>query len=166
MTISAQVERENVPSYSCCPVQALSRLDDAHLHGILSLVFQMLTSSRITFIDTPAIMFCQLSGHLFVLQTDTLKELSQYTMVFNYEYLLLYLGRRNEQDDITCSFCLEHNSIVSMTILSGTNIVSPLQVKMVRKFRNLFQAQATEILLLLCSILYPFFKIFYFINFQ
>lgn len=58
MTISAQVERENVPSYSCCPVQALSRLDDAHLHGILSLVFQMLTSSRITFIDTPAIMFC------------------------------------------------------------------------------------------------------------
>lgn len=58
MTVSAQVERENVPSYSCCPVQALSRLDDALLHGILSLVFQMLTSSRITFIDTPAIMFC------------------------------------------------------------------------------------------------------------
>lgn len=57
MTVSAQIQRENLPSYSCCPVQALSRLDDALLHGILSLLFQMLNSSRVNFIDTPAIMF-------------------------------------------------------------------------------------------------------------
>ena len=57
MTVSAHVERENLPSYSCYPVQAFSRLDDALLHGILSLLFEMLNSPRVTFIDTPAIMF-------------------------------------------------------------------------------------------------------------
>ena len=62
MTVLAQAERENLPSYSCYPVQAFSRLDDALLHGILSLLFEMLNSPRVTFIDTPAICFTSYLG--------------------------------------------------------------------------------------------------------
>ena len=57
MTVSAQVQRENLPSYSCLSCSGPQQIGWCPPHGILSLLFQMLNSSRVTFIDTPAIMF-------------------------------------------------------------------------------------------------------------
>ena len=51
-------------------IQTLNELDDVHsysrrqsINTSLSLLIQMLISSRNTLTDTPQIMFCQISGH-------------------------------------------------------------------------------------------------------
>ena len=54
-------------------IQTLNELDDVHsysrrqsINTSLSLLIQMLISSRNTLTDTPQIMFCQISGHPMV----------------------------------------------------------------------------------------------------
>ena len=68
LTLSRKSEFALSPPF--CSIQALNRLDDAHLYSwgwsLHNLLIQMLISSRNTFTDIPKIMFYQLPGHLSV----------------------------------------------------------------------------------------------------